>query len=133
MDVVITEWALQSYLDLKARAVFDRQEYKTRIRPDAELLRDDFPNNQKFKQSNFWGPATDNAKQPIANGYKMKWHNIGPGKVQLRCTVAILKGTAYLCHAYVKSSEAQDKRECAKLKARMNLISQGRFQSRGKL
>jgi hypothetical protein len=36
LDIVITEWALQSYLDLKAQGAFTTAEYKQQIRPDVE-------------------------------------------------------------------------------------------------
>jgi hypothetical protein len=131
MDVVITEWALQSYLNLKYRNMFTSNEYWSVIRPDVELLRDEFPRNPKFKSRGFWGLATDKSGNPITDGYKMKWHNIGPGKVQLRVSVAILQGRAFLCEAYVKDSDAKDKRECAKLKRRINQIVAGQYQYRG--
>ena len=67
------------------------------------------------------------------NGYKMKWHNIGPGQAQLRLCVAMVQGHAYLCHAYVKDSDAKDKREAAKLMYRIDQIEQGHYQMRGKL
>jgi hypothetical protein len=47
MEIVITEWALESYLDLKE--VFTKEEYLETLRPDVELLRD-FPNNPKFDE-----------------------------------------------------------------------------------
>lgn len=43
MDVLITEWALQSYIDLKSKAVFSDSDYKNTLRPDAELLKTDDP------------------------------------------------------------------------------------------
>ena len=61
----------------------------------------------------------------------MKWRNIGPGRVQLRVSVAILQGRAFLCEAYVKDSDAKDKRECAKLKRRINQIASGQYRYRG--
>ena len=36
MDVVITEWSLNSYLDLKHAQVFSDQEYHSVLRPDAD-------------------------------------------------------------------------------------------------
>lgn len=56
--VVITEWALDSYLDLEHRNVFTSHEYSTISRPDAELLADGIPSpHPKFQSSAFWGPA----------------------------------------------------------------------------
>ena len=42
MEIVITEWAQQSYLEL--RNVFTVDEYKETLRPDAELLKE-YPEN----------------------------------------------------------------------------------------
>lgn len=49
MEVYITQWALDSYLDLlyKQKA-FTKTEYKNIIRPDVLLLKS-FPNATKFK------------------------------------------------------------------------------------
>src|SRR4051812_43774013 len=124
MEVIITEWALQSYLDLKKAGVFTRNEYKTVIRPDVETL-NLFPNAPVFKNSKFWSPATDKAGNQIRHGFKMKWHQIGPGRVQLRVAVAIQAAEALLCRAYVKDSTSTDKREMAKLKLHISLILRG--------
>jgi hypothetical protein len=43
MEVIITEWALQSYLDLKAKGIFTEQDYREILRPDAELLKTNAP------------------------------------------------------------------------------------------
>lgn len=49
MKVVITEWALNSYLDLKHSQVFTEHEYRNILRPDAELLKKGWPSkNPKF-------------------------------------------------------------------------------------
>jgi len=133
VDVIITEWALDSYLDMKHGGVFIRQEYKDRLRPDVELLRDDYPANVKFGQSKFWGPVTDKSHAPIPDAFKMKWHNVGGGQIQLRLLVAILHGTAYLCDAYNKNSDAVDKKFAATMKWRMTVIHAGRHTFRGKL
>ena len=132
MDIVITEWALQSYLDLRAQNVFSDQDYWNVIRPDVELL-EQYPADPKFKNQKFWSVATDLAGKAIPNGFKMKWHNLGPGTVQLRLAVAMWQGEALLCRGYVKSSDAADKREMAKLKHHLLLISQGSYTRRGKL
>ena len=60
MEVIITEWGLQSYIDLKAKGVFTANEYRNILRPDAELLKTDDPfdmKHPKFGNSKFWGPA----------------------------------------------------------------------------
>lgn len=69
----------------------------------------------------------------IRHGYKMKWHNVGPGGVQLRLLVAIVDEKAYLCNAYVKDNENTDFREMAKLKIKIQLINEGKFTFRGRL
>ena len=51
----------------------------------------------------------------------------------LRLCVAILGNVAYLCQAFVKSNDSQDKREAAKLDMRISHIRAGRFDFRGKL
>ena len=105
------------------------------IRPDVERLRGGIPSHdQKFTNAKFWGPAKlRNATLP--DGYKMKWHNLGTGKVQLRLPVAIggTKRTAFLCEAYVKRDAKYEDRKMARFKTHMNLISQGRYVYRGHL
>ena len=133
MRVIITEWALQAYLDLLSQNVFSHSDYRKILRPDVKLLKAGLPSpHTEFQTSKFWGPA----KSPlgmVSNGFKMKWHNLGPGNVQLRLAVAIIAGDAYLCQAYVKKSEAQDLREGANLKHYINLIHAGRYTWRGDL
>jgi hypothetical protein len=86
MDVVITEWSLNSYLDLKHAQVFSDQEYHSVLRPDAELLKKDWPPvDPKFSNSKFWGPTTS------------------------------LGGKAFLCQGYVKTDDKVDKRQMATL------------------
>ena len=73
----------------------------------------------------------------LHNGFKMKWHQIGPGGVQLR--LPIMAGSnasapaAFLCEAYVKASDAVDRRKMARFKTQMNLIAMGRYTYRGQL
>lgn len=134
MDVIITEWSLDSYLNMKHTHVFSDDEYHTILRPDAELLKSGWPNaNPKFSNSKFWGPATGLSGLVIQYGFKMKWHNIGNGKVQLRLAVVIWMGQAFLCQGYIKDTEQKDKREMAKLKNRINDIVNGNYSFRGYL
>lgn len=134
MDVVITEWSLNSYLDLKHARIFSDQEYHSILRPDAELLKLGWPPiDPKFSNSKFWGPATGLGGKNIQHGFKMKWHNIGSGKVQLRLAVIIWLGKAFLCQGYVKSDEKVDKRQMALLKNRINDIANGTYCYRGLL
>lgn len=132
VDVIITEWGLQAYLDLVGSTIITRNDYWNVLRPDVEKLKL-FPQHHDFKNSRFWGPATDRGGNNIPDGFKMKWHNIGSGRVQLRLSVAILGNAAYLCCAYVKSSDSKDKREAAKLKDHIQDIYFGRHQVRGVL
>jgi hypothetical protein len=136
-EVVITEWALDSYLRLKHAGTFSDQEYWDDIRPDVELLRDGAPGTHaKFQSSKFWGPAKD-AKGVLPNGFKMKWHQVGQGKVQLR--LPIMAGSrggapaAFLCEAYVKGNAKVEQRKMARFKVHMNLISVDRYTYRGQI
>lgn len=133
MEVVITEWALDSYLNLKHERAFSDEEYRETLRPDVELLKDGYPSShEKFKNDKFWGPATDLSGN-IAHGFKMKWHQVGSGKVQLRLAVAIASGMAFLCRGYVKKDEKVDRREMARFKIQIRNIFTGNYQYRGKL
>lgn len=142
MEVVITEWAKQSYFDLIKASAFTRDEYKNILRKDAELLKTDDPfdpNHPKFSNGKFWGPATYQGNV-IKYGYKMKWHNLGPGTVQLRLCIVIIETIiekikaqrAFLCTSYIKDDKT-DKREMAKMKIKIQKIEDGTFTYRGKL
>jgi hypothetical protein len=131
LDIIITEWALDSYLELYSRQAFTRGEYQNTIRPDAERLRN-YPADPRFQNNKFWSPAVDRSNLPIPDGYKMKWHNMGNGKVQLRLPTAILS-QAHLCEAYVKENPKQEMRKMARFKTHLQLIRAGRFTERGRL
>ena len=88
MEIVITSWALNSYLDFKHNNTISDQDYKTIIRPDVMLLKN-YSVHPKFQNSKFWSIATDQAKNKIQDGFKMKWHQVGEGKIQLRLPVGI--------------------------------------------
>lgn len=126
MQIVITDWALQSYLDLKHKHVFTDAEYWGTIRPDVELLKQ-FPSHVKFGVNGFWGPANQGGGNNTPDGYKMKWGNFGAGRVELRLAVAVLGSKAYLCQSYVKTKNTQDYREALNLQRYVNLINQGRY------
>lgn len=130
MDIVITDWALQSYFDLTN--MFSENEYRQILRPDAMLL-SEYPDHPKFRNCKFWGACKDKSGRMIHHGYKMKWHNLGSGVIQLRLLVVIVNETAYLCNAYVKDNENTDFREMAKLKIKIKLIQEGRFIFLGRL
>ena len=58
MDIVITQWGLDSYLELKHASVFSAVDYWRTIRPDVELLRA-YPAAPEFANGKFWSPAAD--------------------------------------------------------------------------
>ncbi len=62
MEIIITEWGLNSYLEMKHNRVFTEGEYKNGLRPDVLLLAR-YPNDPKFNHSKFWSIATDLAKK----------------------------------------------------------------------
>ena len=131
MEIVITAWALDAYLDLKHRGVFSAREYKTIIRPDVFLLRG-YPWESKFQNSKFWSPANDHSNQRIADGYKMKWHNLGNGKIQLRLAVGVF-AKAMLCEAYQKANPKEEQRKLARFKTHLELIRRRQYSECGRL
>jgi hypothetical protein len=131
VEILITEWALDSYLDLLNMGVFTQKDYWTILRPDVEKLRG-YPADPVFQSnSKFWGPA-DVMGTTIRDGFKMKWHNLGNGRCQLRLPVAII-GNAYLCGAYVKSNPSAEAKALVRFTQHINLIRRGRAVVRGKL
>lgn len=132
MDVFVTDWALQSYLELKQKRVFSDDEYHNKLRPDAEKIKN-YPTDAKFTKNIGWGPAKEKGGANVLHGFKLKWKQIGSGRVQLRVGVAILAGEAYLCRGYVKNSDAIDKMEIARLKIHINRIVNANFKKIGKL
>ncbi len=132
MRIVITRWGLDAYLALLHGGVFTQAAYWQVLRPDILRLRG-WPTDPWFREARSWGPARDRPNTDVPQGYKMKWHNLGNGNVQLRLCVGLVEGSAYLCHAYVKTSAELDRREAAKLKMRISLIHAGTYQSRGEL
>lgn len=142
MEVIVTEWGLQSYIDLKAKSVFSDADYKNILRPDAELLKtnDPFdPNHPKFSNSKFWGPAKSFGKS-LKYSHKMKWHNFGNGNVQLRLCVVIVETEledkkeqrAFLCTSYIKNDKSE-KMEMLNLMTKIRKILDGTYTYRGKL
>ncbi len=63
MEIVITDSALQSYLELKD--IFTEEEYREVLRPDAILL-NEYPGHPKFGNQKFWGPCKDKSSQNIS-------------------------------------------------------------------
>lgn len=105
--------------------------FDTRIQPDVKLLTV-FPKDPKFRNGKFWSTANEGKSKVIPDGYKMKWHQVGSGKVQLRLPVAIIN-QPYICEAYVKSNDKIDKRMMARFKTHLKLIRQGKFVKLGVL
>ncbi len=130
MEIVITQWALYSYLEMKHDKTFADQEYKQVIRPDVLLLKN-YPNDPKFSNAKFWSIAESSGAR-IPDGYKMKWHQVGNGKVQLRLPVGIMN-EAYLCEAYVKGDPKKEKRRLEKFRTHLELIRKNRFIECGRL
>jgi len=131
MEIVLTAWALDSYLNLRHRDIFDAHEYAGTIRPDVLVLKH-FPTHPRLKNAKFWSQATDRSGSPISDGYKMKWHNIGSGRVQLRLPVGIFS-EALLCEAYVKGGAKEEQRKLARFKTHLELIRRGRHIECGRL
>ena len=131
MDIVITREALNSYLALLHRGYISRPIYETHLRPDILLLHD-YPDPPEFERGKFWSPAKGR-RGSIKHGYKMKWHNIGPGRVQLRLPVALIRGTAYLSKAYVKDSRKKELRELARFDVHITRIRRGNHTEEGRL
>jgi len=85
---------------------------------------------RKSYNGKFLSIAQDRNHKKIPNGYK---HNMGDGCVQLRLTIGIIGDQCFLCEAYVKHDDKEDKRRLAKFKVYLDLIQQGRYTIRGKL
>lgn len=131
METVITDWALNSYLEMKHKKVFSDAYYRNTLRPDVELLKS-YPSDPKFGNSKFWSIATDGPGNKILDGYKMKWHQVGAGNVQLRLPVGIIN-EAFLCEAYIKGNAKQEKRKMARFKTHLQLIRRGTYTECGRL
>jgi hypothetical protein len=91
---------LDSYLELRPANQFSAGDYKKTIRPDALLLRS-FPKPENFANNKIWSPAELNGAA-IVGGFKMKRHNLGDRRIQLRLPVGMME-EAFLLHAYVKT------------------------------
>lgn len=130
MEIIITAWALDSYLEMKHGNVFSAGDYKQTIRSDVLLLKG-FPYDPKFANNKFWSPATLNGAN-LNGGFKIKWHNLGANRIQLRLPVGMMS-EAFLCHAYVKRDPKFEARQMAKFKTRLELIRRGQYTECGRL
>ena len=132
MEIEITEWAIDTYLDLVKQGIISKPDYKNIIRPDVELLKPEIGlplQNPKFGNDKFWGPATFQGSI-IPDGFKMKWHNFGNGNVQLRVCIVIVNNHAFICRGYAKTDKIEP-REMAKLKNHIRAIFLGQYTKRG--
>jgi hypothetical protein len=130
MQIVITDWALDSYLDLLQGGAFSRAEYWSILRPDVERLRS-YPDDAMFGNHKFWSTASVR-NNLIPDGFKMKWHNMGSGRTQLRLPVGIVT-KAFLCAAYVKSNPNAETKALIRFEQHVDLIRKGQFVRRGSL
>lgn len=132
VKIIITQWALDAYLESKHNNTFTPEYYEKQLRPDVMLLTN-YPNDAKFENGKFWSVAKFDSHL-IPDGYKMKWHHVGNGRVQLRLPITILKlNHAYLCQGYVKRDEKTEKRLLAKFKTHQQLIQEGCYIKCGEL
>jgi len=136
MEIIITQWALDSYLDLKHANQISAEDYKETIRPDVLLLLV-FPDHPKFANGKFWSPAAVDSNV-LSAGFKMKRHILGERCVQLRLPVGLgfadeLAGKAFLLHAYVKTDPKAEARQLEKMRTRLQLIRLRKYIERGRL
>lgn len=131
MRILITEWGWESYGEMVGDQ-FSKAEYWQTLRPDIERLFA-LSSDAKFRDSKFWGPAESAANKPVSDGYKMKWHNMGSGRIQLRLGVVLIGPTAWLCHAWSKTKDAEDQRQCMALRHRITLIRAGQARIKGEI
>lgn len=129
MEVINTHWAVESSLSLVEVRVFSKKEYDEILRPDVLLLKD-FPRHEKFANGKFWGLVSVRGKI-IKHGFKMKWHNIGNGKIQLRLAVAIVNHKIFLCQWYAKRDDKTDQRELNRFKIKIQKITENDYEVRG--
>lgn len=130
MEIIVTSWALDSYLELRDKKAFSPSEYREILRPDALKLLS-YPDDPSFSNGKFWSIASFNGEQ-IPGGFKMKWHNLGSQRVQLRLPVGMFS-LAFLCHAYIKTDHKFESRQMAKFKTRLELIKRGQYTECGRL
>ena len=133
VKIIITQWALDSYLKLKHGNVFPSSFYNNQLKPDALLLKKykNHPQPPEFSNNKFWSIASINGAH-ITDGYKMKWHQVGNGCVQLRLPVTILSNEAFLCTGYVKNAKAERRYLCS-FKTHCQLIKAGKYTQCGEL
>lgn len=130
MDIIITSWALRSYLRIHHSNQLPEDEYWGTIRPDILRLRQ-LTDDPKFQVGKFWSPAAGHGIS-VQNGFKMKWHQVGDGAVQLRLPILLLDD-AFLCEAYVKDGDSTERRALAKFAVHAQRIREGNYEICGRL
>jgi hypothetical protein len=130
MEIVITAWALDSYLELKHHHSITRGDYQGILRPDVLLLKK-YPDDPQFANGKFWSPVSS-AGVMVRGGFKMKWHNLGAKRLQLRLPVGLLD-EAFLFQAYAKTDPKAEARQLIKFKVRLDMVRQGNFTECGRL
>ena len=128
MEIIITQWALDAYLDLSHKNVFSPEDFQSKLQPDVKLLKN-YPKHPKFNNGKFWSRASFGGRV-IESGFKMKWHQVGSGKVQLRLPIALTEA-AFLCEGYLKSNDKVDRRKLAKFKTHLHLIQECKYKACG--
>ena len=85
MEIINTEWGLNSYLELKSKRVFTDSEYREVLKPDVMFTK--FQIMKSLTKANF-GRQRRSQRKDNSECYKMKWHQMAV-VVQLRLTVMI--------------------------------------------
>ena len=130
MDIIITSWALRSYLRVRHANQLSEAEYWDVIRPDILRLHQ-LEVDPKFQVGKFWSPAAGHGIS-VQNGFKMKWHQVGDGVVQLRLPVLLMEDV-FLCEAYVKDGDSTERRALAKFAVHAQRIREGNYEISGRL
>ncbi len=130
LDIIITGWALRSYLRIRHADQLPDDEYWSTIRPDILRLRH-LEDDPKFNVAKFWSPAVGHGIG-VQNGFKMKWHQVGNGQVQIRLPILLLED-AFLREAYVKDGDSTEKRALAKFAVHAQQIRNGNYEICGRL
>src|SRR5574337_479790 len=124
MGVVITQWALDSFLNIQLSQPMQGIDCWAFIMPDVLLLKH-YPSNPKFDDQQFWSNATYN-REHIMDGHEMKWTQIHNHDIQLKLLVVIFDGV-YIDSASVGHDQKFEKRRLAVFKTHVQLIRQGRY------
>lgn len=125
MEIIITKWALNSYLELKHNNYFTQDEFKKIIRPDVLKLKY-YPKDEKFNLQQFWCIVKD-GNSVITDGFKMKWDSLGNSNNEIRLLVGIINNTIHLCEAYQKKNSNYEHRMYKRFKVHLDKVRQNEF------